>query len=458
MSTKVYFSDGTEFVAGGGAGECGGASVVAIAAGRDVPQNRGVLNAYKKAHQFVDLTWNALSTIPTNNSATGCSAGSHTGLLYSEALQFERYVGFGCSLRTFMTALHNPYSVMYTEDTKGTGARKKSAYGFNYLNTILNGAFYGTVCSGLTSYALGLPVIIQTYDFAWLAEAGLFEEVYDNTGLGVRLMDVIWIDGHVQLVTDIIRDERGTPVTIEVTESVQNYVVTSQRTPAFISNYLTTRQGKLYRYKELYKNLDYEQSSFVAVEGETAQSYIYNDDICTYLGDYVSIADWESMHINYVKGYYTSMELYKGDTLIQTITLPAEYNDTHSVDITSYLDGAGLYKARLTNGTDNSDYTYFEVVNTVVTVSKSGDNVTVTFSPSAKPVCIKVKNLNGHLLCTRFLTDDEKTAGSCTFNAASLRASQGRNAVSATAYARVIFDGTYSQVMSGTTGADIGSI
>lgn len=447
MSTRVYFADGTEFIAGGGAG------------GRDVPQNRGVLNAYKKAHQFADLTWTALSAISTNNRATGCSAGSHTGMLYSEALQFERYVGFGCSLRTFMTALHNPYSVMYTEDTKGTEARKKSAYGFNYLNTTLNGAFYGTVCSGLTSYALGLPVIMQTYDLAWMTEAGLFEEVYDNTGLGVQLMDVIWIGGHVQLVTDIIRDERGTPVTIEVTESTQNYVVTNRRTPAYITDYLTTRHGKLYRYKELYKNLDYEASPFVAVEDETASTYQYNDDICTYLGDYVSIAEWENMFINYSKGSYTSMQLYKDDTLIQTITLPESYNATHSIDVTSYLTGAGMYKARLTDGTNNSDYTYFEVVETNVTASRNGNNATVTFNTASNPICVRVKRLWGGLLCTQFFTDEEKANGSCTFDPVALRTAQGRRQTTITdVYARVMFNGTYNQVMGDYTNAQIGTM
>lgn len=429
-----------------------------VTTARDVPQNRGVLNAYKKAHQLLEIVWTALATIPSDGSATGVSAGKHTGMLYSEALQFERYVGFGCSLRTFMTALHNPYSVMYTEDTKGTSVRKKSAYGFDYLNTSLNGAFYGTVCSGLISYALGLPVIMQTYDIAWMTEEGIFEEVYDNTGFGVELGDVIWKSGHVQLVTDVIRDERGTPVTIEVTESTQNYVVVNRRTPAFISNYLSTNNGKLYRYKELYKNLSYEASPFVAVEGETASTYQYNDDICTYLGDYVSIAEWESMFINYAKGSYTSMQLYKDNTLIQTIALPSSYNATHSIDVTSYLTGAGMYKARLTDGTNNSDYTYFEVVETNVTATKSGNNATVTFNAASNPICVKVKNLNGHQLCTYFLSAEEKANGSCTFNPSELRAEQGRNQSSATAYARVMFNGTYNQVIGDYTNTGIGTV
>ena len=417
--------------------------------GRDVPQSLGVLNAYKKAHQLLDIGWNALATIPTNNSATGVSSGNHTGMLYSEALEYEKYVMFGCSLKTFMTALHNPYSVMYTEDTKGTAARKKSAYGFNYNNTILNGAFYGTVCSSLISYALGIDYNIQTYDLAWMAKKGLFGEVYDNSASGIRLMDVIWINGHIQLVTDIIRDERGNPTTFYVTEAWQDYVRNLTKNPAQMNSYIQTNNAKIYRYLGIYKNTEYEASEFVAVEDESPVSpYVYNDDICTYLGDCVSIADWESMFINYSKGNYTSMELYKNNALSQTISLPAEYNATHSIDVTSYLTGGGMYKARLTDGTNNSDYTYFEVVDTSVTADYSDNELTVNFeSDNAQPLYIKLKTFSGSLKATYVLSDREKINGSAKFDPLTLILEQGRSTPTSTIYARVFFKGTYNQVM-----------
>lgn len=415
--------------------------------GRDIPQTIGVLNAYKKAKQLNLLGWTALAAIPTNGSATGCAAGAHTGMLYSEALQFEKYVPYGCSIKSFMTAIHNPYSVMYTEDTKGTTARKKSAYGFNYLNTTLNGAFYGTVCSALVSWSLGMDWIAQSYDYDWLANDEEFIVVKDNSATGVRLMDVLWVPGHVQIVTDIYRDSRGNPTRIFITESAQDYVRTLERTPEFITNYL--QSGRILRYRRLYENLEYEPSEFVAVEGETLETYTYNDDICTYLGDCVSIADWEDMFVNYTKGSYTSMELYKGNTLLQTITLPNEYNATHSIDVTSYLNGGGEYKARLTDGTNHSDYTYFEVVDTSVTASlASNGELTVNFaSTQGEPVCIRIKEEWGHILSTYILSAQEKVAGTCKYNPEKLRVKQGRSTASSTQYVRVFFQGKYNQVM-----------
>ena len=59
-------------------------------------------------------------------------------------------------------------------------------------------------------------------------------------------------------------------------------------------------------------------------------------------------------------------------------------------EVTEYLTGAGEYKARLTDGTNYSDYCYFEVVNTNVTASLDGNNLTVNFSSSnASPRCVK---------------------------------------------------------------------
>lgn len=456
----IYDVDGVELIsdtekAYSGAGEIknmpalfNSVGFVSAADGRDVPMFKGVENAYKRAHQLIDIRWTALAAIPTNASATGCAAGQHTGMLYSEALQFEKYVPFGCSIRTFMTAIHNPYSVMYTEDTKGTAARKKSAYGFDYLNTTLNGAFYGTVCTAFTSWAIGSPLIWQSFDHVWAAEQGLFVEVADNSATGARLMDVVWQPGHCSIVTDIYRDADGNATTIHLSESVQDYVVDHTMTAAQFNAFLARVSGQIYRYVNLYENLDYEPSPFVAVDGETPQTYTYNDDICTYLGDYVSIADWEKMYINYTKGSYTQMQLYKGDTLIQTITLPSSYNATHSIDVTSYLTGAGEYKARLTDGTNHSDYCYFEVVGTNVTTALDGDNLTVNFSsPNGSPLYVKLKLDWGSVKATYVFSAEEQQKGSCTFDANALRVAQSRSMWTSTVYARVFFQGKYNQVI-----------
>lgn len=409
--------------------------------GRDIPQIRGVRNAYKRAHQLIDLPFTLKAQVPAQGGANMISAGAKTGMLYSEVVQTDTYVGFQVSIRTFMTAVNNPYSVLYTENCNGN--HSTSQYGYTYKYTGMVGSYYGTVCSDFTNWSLGTPPW-YSYGFNWMIQNGVFEEIYDNTGYGVQLMDVLYKGSHVQLVTDIYRDERGVPTRIFVSESVPPHVVTSEKTVSQVSSILSNG-GKLLRYKDLYKSLDYDPSPFVAVEDETIQTpYQYNDDICPYLGDYCAIASNDNMFINYVKGNYTSMELYKGSTLIQTISLPSSYNATHSVNVTSYLNGGGMYKARLVGSGIASDYCYFEVVGANVSVNLNGRNLTVTWSDESTPVShIRLKNQVGSVRATYVLSDAERLSKSATFDYQQVLNEQFGIGSSTKLYARVYFKGEY---------------
>src|SRR5688572_33041159 len=64
----------------------------------------------------------------------------YTGVPYSSVRSVGRYIGFDISLRTFLAAVENPGSVLYTENLRGKVPNAA--------------AFYGTVCSAFTSYAL----------------------------------------------------------------------------------------------------------------------------------------------------------------------------------------------------------------------------------------------------------------------------------------------------------------
>lgn len=413
--------------------------------GREIPQNRGASLSYKRAQQLKSLPWTAISAVPTYSSRTGCAAGSHTGIIYSSVKEYDKFVGYNVSLRTFMTAVHNPHSLLYTEDTLGT--RSKSAYGISY-HGVNCGAYFGIVCSTFEGYAIGLPVYLSTGEYAFFSQKGLFNRIADQTAAGIKLFDVIWEPGHCNVIIDVIRDDRGTPTTIYWAESVHNFPIINTYTLAQAQDRMTQNGAIVYRYSELYRSLNYEPSPFVAVEGETAQSYTYNDDICTYAGDYAAFYEGEAVHINYAKGSYTSMELYKGDALVQTISLPASYNATHSVDVSNYLTGYGKYKARLTDGTNNSDYTYFEVIETNVSVSKKGNVLTVNFSSAnGTPQCVRLSYRSGKPRGVYMLSAEEIEAGKCSFDALELAKSQSYDdGFTETTYVKVFFEGDYGVV------------
>jgi hypothetical protein len=106
-------------------------------------------------------------------------------------------------------------------------------------------------------------------------------------------------------------------------------------------------------------------------------------------------------------GSYTGVEIYKDGTLLETKDIAALIS----------LSGlaAGSYKARLTDGTNYSDYCYWIVVDAVSSATPvgSGGKVNVTFSASnATPSFIQWAGGSGqgtkHI---QFLTAEEIAAG-----------------------------------------------
>ena len=118
----------------------------------DIP-SLGARNAIKKAYQMTDLCFTPLDSFVANPSKTYYRGGKYRGLVYSSVKETHTFVGMDVSFHTFMTALHNPRSVIYTENVS-----KPPYHGSNC------GAYYGTVCSGLITYALGLKVYQKSYD------------------------------------------------------------------------------------------------------------------------------------------------------------------------------------------------------------------------------------------------------------------------------------------------------
>ena len=154
-------------------------------------QYMGAINAVKKAYQLTDIAFTPLLPIAYN---TGIYQPEYTykGMIYSSVKEIGTYVGSNISFHTFMTAIHNPRSRIYTERIdqspyNGTNCR----------------SYYGTVCSDLVSYALGITPIYRSYDFVASDE---MEELDFSDHNAFHLADVLWTDGHVALITDVVRD------------------------------------------------------------------------------------------------------------------------------------------------------------------------------------------------------------------------------------------------------------
>ena len=395
---------------------------------RDIPQNQGMRNAYKKAMQLQDITY----TLPAPISSRNQEVATISGIFYSGTADKAHYVGYNVSQRSYMTAMHNQYSGIYTEDVGADDST--SAYGVTYHGSNANIPL-GLVCAPFVAWVLGMDIKWENHAWPYLERIGVMEKIPNQSYTGVQLGDMMCYNGHAAIITDIYRNDRGEPRKIYITESTSPVVKTTEYTPTTFMARMAEHyhyEGDrlvagqiLYRYRDLYKNLSYTPSEFVAVDGEPEpDAYVYNEDICPYLGDYSVYNEGDLIAICYTKGSYSNMVIAKNGTVVQTIALPSSA-DTHHIDLRSYNLTAGSYTAKLTgSGVSDSAPCYFNVISLPISKSESGDNITVTFDKTKDPRYIQVCSISGAARCVIPLTADDITAGTKTFDIAEAIAEQ----------------------------------
>lgn len=402
-----------------------------------------ILNAYKRAHQFLDIKWEAISPIPQRNSHTGYSIGIHEGMLYSSVKEYNKYIGYDVSIKTFMTALHNKYSLLYTEDV--LKSRSTSAYGIKYQGTNC-GAYMGTVCSSFVAYTLGLEIPYVTGEYAHLVDMDIFEKIEDQSVNGIKIMDVIWEPGHANIITNIVRNSSNEIVKVVWSESDSPYVKSTDMSKEHFTNRLTNKGGIIYRYKKWGEHAEYKPSEFVSVMGESV-SYQYNEDICTFAGDYACFREGDLIVINYEKKDFSAMEIMKNDEIIATIDLPEDASN-HSINLQDMNLSYGQYKARLAGGNGYSDYTYFEIIQTDVSFENYGDNQRITFnSANATPLYIMFSNRAGNNILKYILNTEDKQNCFAVIDAKKLLYEfNGQSSFESNVYLKVFFQGKYGRV------------
>ena len=333
----------------------------------------GAQNAVKKAHQMTDLEFVSYDTLKANSKKTYLPNKRYKGLIYSFPQETSTFVGLDVSFHTFMTALHNPRSVVYTE----------------HLNKYPNhgkhiGAHYGTVCSGVVSYALGLKAYLTTYD---IAEHDFMTLVDDQSARGIQLADVLWQKGHVALITGIRRDKsNGEIVRIEISEAwrsgCRRRVVEGE---SAFNKMLLDGKWKIYRYKDLEKNEYKPWTEFVAVEGEQSTPFQYNEAICPNKGDKSCYVTGENVVLNLSEGY-RKVEIYKDSKFYKRLRIG---ND---LDVILRDLPYGDYQARLVKWWHKSDFAYWKVIDADVDV---GTEVVSFHSNNATPVYLEFCTITG---------------------------------------------------------------
>ena len=245
----------------------------------------GALNAIKKAYQMTDISFTPLNPIRYNKGYYN-PGQNYQGLIYSSVKELGTSVGNNVSFHTFMTAINNPRSVIYTEDIALAPYHGTNCH-----------AYYGTVCSGLVSYALGISY--GSYDFP---VSDVMQQIDHNQPENLEIADILWRSGHVALITNVTKDIDGTVTNVEICEATQSGCVRKTKSRNGFLNLMKNSFERVYRYLELDKNVNYTSvPEFVAVLDEEKKDFNYNYDLCVNKGDMSCYVEGEDIVINVLR-------------------------------------------------------------------------------------------------------------------------------------------------------------
>lgn len=379
--------------------------------------------ARKRIYQLASIGWQALAQIyaaGNDRMAEVFAQGKYRfGIPYSEAAQYSKYVGQHVSFYTYLTAIHNRRSVMYTERIAGAG---QSEYGFSYngLGNDYTASFYGSVCTALTGYVMGLANVWISRSYRWNTNTiGLtIVQSYESTNETephtiVRPLDIIWYSGHCSIVEDVVLDRNGKVKFIVWAEEIKPTPSIAPLTPELFDYRIRERKAIIYRKSDWSSLNEPEATPFIQTDWmDYPKELKYNDDICTMYGDKPCLAVGDILYLNFNKTKeYTNIVIEKESngvySVYDTIVLANNANVTTATGEDTYSDinlaslnlSAGKYRAKLTGNDIESDYTHWEMIGITLSVSKNGSGIDVSFSAiGGTPYLLRQENMSGYMV------------------------------------------------------------
>lgn len=331
----------------------------------------------KRVHQLMDIEWTPKSPMPSVSSKFFPDVKVH-GIPYSSVKELDKFVGFDVSFHTFMTAVNNPRSVLYTENVVLPP--------YKGINCSI---YYGTVCSAAVCYVLGINFPWSTY---MVDSVPLFSKNGDSSPYSIEIGDLLWKRGHEALVYDIERN----PVTNSIEfVSIFEAIETGPRIIRYnVNDYLDRwNYEKLIDYKYVQKasSIKYNQIPFYTSLDESPMSFKYNNDLCPQLGDKSVYREGDTIIINVLSDEFQVLELFNNSDLFESI----EIRD-RDVELSSLSFGRYSVVAKDTIGSKRSDPVYFDVVDTCVSIEESDSLVKVHFaSEFANPIFAAICSESG---------------------------------------------------------------
>ena len=355
----------------------------------DVPQSQGVINAIRRSKQLSRLRWAPVRPFPVvlknADPANPCYVNSYfpayrplIGAAYSSVRLHEKYVGYNVLPETYLSAVANPNSCLYTKPLHGKGVGNC-------------GPFYGTVCSEFVSYSLGLPY--RTACARWPSMDGV-SEVSTEPLENLRLCDIVLnVKQHIMLITGIERDENGKIAFIEISESKLPTVCVTKFTPEEFTGAFLKKGFLVYRYAKL-DEVVYTPDPCVHLDGDPDLPFPEPNRVL--LPDYGNKANYlpsEPVELSVFDPAYAEVVIRKDG---------AEFRVLPVVDGAAILRDApvGYYTAAARSADGESEPVEFCVTGASVRVEKTvyAEKEPVTVFPSCETddsaVCCMLKQLN----------------------------------------------------------------
>lgn len=189
------------------------------------------------------VKWTPVADGMPKRSGHFIAGTEYTGVPYSSVKHVGRYIGFDIYLKTFLAAVENPQSVLYTENLYGKVSNAE--------------CYYGKVCSSYTSYALqcGIWYVSKVHGPEFRAGVTIVEP---QSAQAAQPGDIIYTPpakknggSHVELVTEVVRNEDGKVTHVRIEESRPETTSNTLRSASAFDAHLASRNRELYRITDL---------------------------------------------------------------------------------------------------------------------------------------------------------------------------------------------------------------
>ncbi len=311
----------------------------------------------ERAERISGIKWMPKGRIPKTGGGY-LTEKNHSGIPYSSVKELDKFVGQEVSFQTFMSALNNPRSVLYTEHVNAPPYK-----GVNCAS------YYGTVCSMAVNYALGLS---RPYESNMYFTLPFIKYLAVQDLNAATPGDILWKKGHVVLITDVLEGDGRKDKEISVLESNASGTSISQYSLTDLQKRWENENWILFRDIALNNAVD-EIDPFLW--DDSSLNYA-NEDLCLSRGNWVSYREGEDVTLNVLSPFYETVELIKDGSLIESRSYSG-YPDI----VFSGLS-AGDYQINLSGAKGVSKAIAFEVLHTQVSAQEINKWLKVSFNSS----------------------------------------------------------------------------